>query len=436
VPGILAADWAGAIMDKSGRRCVEATMGTGMKDTDFFQRALELKTPWKVTEVKMDISAKTVEVVIACEGRVWADPDSQQRLHIHGYERRRWRHLDTMQFETVLVAEVPRVKYPDGHTELVTVPWAQPHGRFSAFFEAWAIQVLTACANIAAGCELLRLDWSTGQTIMSRGVKRGLERRQLELTQVGIDEKSFGRGQDYISVMSDLRGSRVIEVVPGRDTASVCALWETLSQRQRQQVMAVAMDLSAACIAGTRLKVPDAKIVFDRFHVSALLNQAVDQVRRQENRRLLEEGDERLKGTRQSWLFNPKNLSDDRLEALAVLARQNLKTSRAWMHKENFEGFWSQPSRWGGGGYLRSWYNSAIRSRLEPIKRAARTLKEHAEGLLNYFSYRITNAVSEGLNSRIQTLKSAARGFRNFAHYRIRILFYCGKLDLYPLKAS
>ena len=139
-----------------------------------------------------------------------------------------------------------------------------------------------------------------------------------------------------------------------------------------------------------------------------------------------------MKGTRQTWLFNPKNLQDDRLESLSDLARQNLKTSRAWLHKENFEGFWDLESRWQGQRYLRDWYNSAIRSRLEPIKRVARTLKAHTTGLINYFTHHITNAVTEGLNSRIQDLKSAARGFRNFHHYRMRILFFCGKLELQP----
>ena len=111
---------------------------------------------------------------------------------------------------------------------------------------------------------------------------------------------------------------------------------------------------------------------------------------------------------------------------------ENLKTSRAWLHKENFRGFWEQESAWAGEGYFKRWYAAAIRSRLEPMKKAARTLKAHLRQLLNYFTYPITNAVTEGLNSRIQQLKAHARGFRSFANYRIRILFFCGKLALLP----
>jgi transposase len=331
------------------------------------------------------------------------------------------------------MANVPRVKYPDGHTELVSVPWAQPHGRFTLMFEGWAIAVLRATRTVSDACALLDLSWDTAQTIMEGAVKRGIEGREVQnIQRVGIDEKSFGRGQDYISVLTDLDQARVIEVVPGRDKGAACALFKTLPAQQLEKVQAVAMDMSESFGAAAREMAPKADIVYDRFHVSQALNQAVDQVRRAENKALLAEGDERLKGTRQTWLFNPKNLQDHRLESLSDLARQNLKTSRAWLHKENFEGFWDMESRWHGQRYLRDWYNSAIRSRLEPIKRVARTLKAHASGLINYFTHHITNAVTEGLNSRIQDLKSAARGFRNFHHYRIRILFFCGKLQLQP----
>ena len=404
-----------------------------MKDVDFFQKALELTEPWKVKAVRMDLAGRKVEIDIECTKQVWADPESGQRAHLHGYEERRWRHLDTMQFETVLIAKVPRVKYADGRTELVNVPWASRQSRFTLMFEAWAVQVLLASRSTSAACELLGLSWSAAHSIMRRAVKRGVERRSLEeLQRVGIDEKSFGKGQDYIRVLTDLDQGRVLEVEPGRDKASACKLLEQIPAPQQEQICAVAMDMSGSFAAAVAETLPQADIVYDRFHVSQLLNQAVDQVRRAENKKLSEEGDERLKGTRYEWLFNPKNLGAARSEELAALVKANLKTSRAWMHKENFEGFWHEPGRWSGEIYLSSWYHMAIRSRLEPIKRAARTLKSHADGLLNYFEHRITNAVTEGLNSRIQEIKSAARGFRNFENYRTRILFFCGKLDLQP----
>jgi transposase len=268
---------------------------------------------------------------------------------------------------------------------------------------------------------------------MERAVQRGLLRRKIDqLATVGLDEKSFGAGQDYISVLTDLAQARVLEVLPGRDTESARKLWQTLPEAQRQKVQAAAMDMSAGFVAATRLEAPQALIVHDKFHVSSLLNEAVNQVRRREHRELQKQGDQRLTGSKQLWLYHPANLSDQRFAAFQDLLKENLKTARAWLHKENFRGFWEQPGHWAAEGYFRRWYASAIRSRLEPIKKVARTLKAHLAELLNYFIYPITNAVTEGLNSKIQQLKASARGFRSFQNYRTRILFFCGKLDLLP----
>ena len=152
-----------------------------------------------------------------------------------------------------------------------------------------------------------------------------------------------------------------------------------------------------------------------------------------EHRARQQEGDEILKGSKQLWLYNPVNLSEERLEAFQELLAVNLKTSRAWYVKENFVGFWEQEGIWLGERYFKIWYSHAIRTRLEPIKKAARSRKKHVEGLLNYFEHPISNALSESINSRIQSLKATARGFRSFANYRTRILFFLGKLDLQPV---
>jgi transposase len=256
---------------------------------------------------------------------------------------------------------------------------------------------------------------------MERAVERGLARRKIdEVKTVGLDEKSFGAGQDYVSIMTDLKGARVLEVVAGNDTASGRQLWQSLPQEQRTKVQAAAMDMSAGFAAATREEAPQAAIVHDKFHVSSMLNEAVDKVRRREHHQLKKEGDERLTGSKQLWLYHPANLSDQRFEDFQELLKENLKTARAWLHKENFSGFWEQEGRWAAEGYFKRWYACAIRSRLEPIKKVARTLKAHLGNLLNYFAYPITNAVTEGLNSKIQQLKANARGFR------------CGKLDLLP----
>jgi transposase len=300
-------------------------------------------------------------------------------------------------------------------------------------FERLAVEVLQACRSLSQACDLLDLDWRSAHRIMQRAVQRGLDARQLEgLRRVGLDEKSFGLGQRYVSVLSDLEQSRVLEVVPGNDTQSGCALWQSLPQAQREKIEAAAMDMSAGFAAATAQQAPHVVIVHDKFHVAKMLNGAVDRVRRNEQKELLNQDDARLTGSRQLWLYNPINLKDERAEEFERLIQSELKTSRAWMLKESFAGFWLQEGRWHAQGYFSKWYSRARRSRLEPVKKVAKSLKNHLDGLLNYFIHPITNAVTEGLNSRIQEIKANARGFRSFDNYRTRILFFCGKLNFFP----
>jgi hypothetical protein len=270
--------------------------------------------------------------------------------------------------------------------------------------------------------------------VMARG---GLQRRSVEdVHHVGLDEKSFGRGHSYVSLMTDLDGARVLDVVEDRTREAADSLWNTLPTAQREQVRGVAMDMWDPYIASTREHAPGAEIVHDKFHVSKHLNEAVDQVRRQENKRLRAMGDDRLVGSKQLWLFHPKNLAGRRKKALKALKEEALKTSRAWAIKEHFRRFWRYVYSSSAAVFFDDWYSWAVRSRLRPMVAKAKMLKGHLHALLSYFRQQITNAISEGFNSRIQSIKSAARGFRAFENYRTRILFYCGKLDLLPERIS
>ena len=136
------------------------------------------------------------------------------------------------------------------------------------------------------------------------------------------------------------------------------------------------------------------------------------------------------------WLFNPENLSFNRLLRFSELKEQSLRTGRAWAMKEQFRTFWECFSRVTALGFFEQWYEWASKSKLTPMVAKATMLKRHLPGLLNYFAHRLTNAMSEGFNSKIQQIKSNARGFRSFQSYRVRILFFCGKLDLLPRKVS
>ena len=179
--------------------------------------------------------------------------------------------------------------------------------------------------------------------------------------------------------------------------------------------------------------VPGAEIVHDKFHIAKHLNDGVNCVRTEEHRRLLREGDDRLKGTRWFWLRAEDNLTDTQYESFRGIKDAALKTSKAWFIKEAFRFFWVVPTTSTEvEEYFEQWYRHTIYRKLEPMKKVARMIKARLGNVVPWWRHPITNAVSEGLNSKIQSIKSAARGFHSFASYRIRILFFCGKLDLKP----
>jgi transposase len=221
-------------------------------------------------------------------------------------------------------------------------------------------------------------------------------------------------------------------VVEDRTEEAADRLWEGLTDGQKEQIEAVAVDMWPAFANSIESNAPQAEIVHDRFHISKHLNEAVDKVRRQENKALTQADDDRLKGTKQLWLFNPENMSEDRWIEFDALKDQELKTSRAWAMKEQFRWFWEYCYAGNARKFFNRWYGWATRSQLKPIIKVAKMLKRHLENTLTYFRHSITNAMSEGFNSRIQSIKSQARGFRAFENYRTRILFYCGKLNLHP----
>ncbi len=404
-----------------------------MKDTALYEHLLGIQTPWSVKDVELSIEEQRVTVqVVLKRGLIWGDPTNDQaRAHIHGWTWREWRHLDTCQFETIIKAQVPQLKYSDGTIEELTVPWAQRYSRVTQLMEAFVLRLLQACPNTSKVCALCGLSWATVNSIMLKGVERGMAQRVSEpIEHLGLDEKSTERGHTYASILTDIGRSRVLDIMPGRKLESAAALLSTLSTEQRAGVKAIAMDMWPAFMGAARRCLPNAAIVHDRFPVSKYLNEAVDKVRRQEHRALQKAGSSPLTGSKYRWM---KTYADGRSsEAVSFrwLSHLNLKTSRAWRIKENFAQFWLYRQTSAAKRYFKSWATHAMRSKLPAIKAVVQMLRRHEGGLLNYSVHRITNACAEGFNSAIQLIKANARGFRNFDNYRARILFHCGRLEM------
>jgi len=407
-----------------------------MQDTALYQYLLGLQSPWTVSRVNLDINGQRVDVWAEHqEDSAWACPHCTKTLPLYDHaEERAWRHLDSCQFQTYLHARIPRVECGEHGVVQVLVPWAAPRSRFTLLFERLAIDVLSQC-DVSGATKILRISWDEGWGIMERAVKRGRHRKAPKVVrQIGIDEKAAAKGHKYLTLVCDLDEGTVEHIAEDRKTESLNGYYKGLSKEQLAGIEAVAMDMWEPYINATLDHVPEAagKIVFDRFHVMGYVGKAVDTVRKQEHRDLMASGDETLKGSKYLWLYSRENVPDRRRNEFNALKRQELKVGRAWAIKEALRRLWHYVYPASGGKFWKRWYFWATHSRLEPIRKAAETVRRHIDNILTYYQHPVTNAMSEGLNGQIQKIKSMACGFRNMENFKTAIYFHCGGLELYP----
>jgi transposase len=407
-----------------------------MDTRELYAELLGLPLPWEVVDVQVDVGKKRVDVQAGHDpGTRFPCSRCGALLPVHDHVPvRAWRHLDTCEFSTFLHAEVPRVCCPRHGVKQILVPWALPYSRCTIPFEQFALSVLHE-TDVKGAAQLLRISWDQAWAVMERAVARGQKRKRRRIIPfVGVDEKSVGAGHDYFTVVTDLTRSTVEYIANDRDKESLAGFYKGLTPRQLAGIQAVAMDMWSPFIRATRAHVPDAdnKIVFDRFHIMKHMNDAVDAVRKQEHRKLRQEGKETLTGTKYLWLFAEENLPQRHQTRFALLKGLHLKTARAWALKEMLRDLWRYKRRGWAMKHFRSWNQWATRSLLEPVRKVATMLRGHLDNVLTYFDHRITTACCEGLNNKIQAIKHSAFGFRNRDHFRIAIFFHCGGLDLRP----
>ena len=400
-----------------------------MRDTDLFQLALGLASPWQVRAANFDAGKKRLDIEIdfAKGGRFPCPDCDHANCPVHDTTQKTWRHLDFFQHQAFFTARVPRIDCPDCGVRLANVPWARPGSGFTLLFEALAMTLVTAMPVKAAarilGCHDTRL-WRT----IIHYVDEARERADLSnVTRVAIDETAARRGHDYISLFVDIDARRVLFVTEGKDAATVEAFADDLTAHggNPDHIEEVCIDMSQAFIKGTAEHLPEAEVTFDKFHVIKLINDAVDQVRRDEAKTRPE-----LKRTRYSWLKNPANLTAEQAQTLDALTGTNLKTARAYRLKLAFQEMYTEPARWWAEHVFDRWCAWARRSRLEPMKKVALTLQRHRDGILRWFNSRIANGLIEGINSLVQAAKAKARGYRSTRTLKAITYLIAGKLDL------
>ena len=405
-----------------------------MRDIDLFQMALGLVPPWVVERSGFDAAEQRLDLHLGyARGARFACPEcSRSDCAVHDTQEKTWRHLDFFQHQAYLHASVPRVRCPEHGVHLVAVPWARPGSGFTLLFEA-VVLALAPHAPMRAIAERLREHDTRLWRVVTHYTDLGRRREDMSAVKlVGIDETASRRGQRYVSVFVDLERSKALFATPGREAATVATFVDDLQAHggAAANIREVACDMGAGFLKGVAENLPGASLTLDKFHVTKLVIDAVDQIRREEMREspmtyAL------LKRSRFALLTNPQNQTERQAQAIEIISfpTLNLKSAKAYQMKLTFQQAYAMRGK-AGELALEKWCRWAKRSGLPPMNRAATTIIKHWDGVVSYFRTGLTTAVLEGINSLIQAAKAKARGYRTDRYLIAMIYLLAGKLDL------
>ena len=400
-----------------------------MRDIQLLQLGLGLTPPWTVNRCDFDPTAHRLDIDIDfAPGSRFACPScGAADCPPHDTARMTWRHLNFFQHQAYLNARVPRVRCETCGVKQVGVPWARPDSGFTLLFEAMVMTMVAAMPVKAVARMVGEHDTRLWRIIHHYVDAARTNADAAGVTDVAVDETAARRGHDYITLFVDIDKAKVLFVAEGKDAETVAAFAEDLTAHggDPEAIREVCIDMSPAFIKGVAEHLPQAGVTFDKFHAVKIVNDAVDEVRREEQKSRPE-----LKKTRYVWLKNETSLSNGQREQRDRLANSNLKTARAYQVRLTFQELYQQPTREAAEAFLKKWYFWATHSRLPPMIEAAKTTKRHWDGILRWFDSKIANGLIEGINSLVQAAKAKARGYRSTRNLKAMVYLLAGKLDL------
>jgi len=402
-----------------------------MKSEELLAQLLNFGEQWKVKDITINSAFKEIDIFLEYSKQTGVCPITQVECKIYDFrESRRLRHLDLFEYKTYINVRLPRVINNKSQINTIELSWADNRVSYTYLFEKKVIETLQMGKNQTATSIYLDTTFDKVHTIMQRAVSRGLDRRNLDgIYALSIDEKSYGDGQRYVTILSDPINKCVLDIIDGRKTEDANELLNTtLSSQQLGKIELVTMDMWEPFMIAVTETISGADIVHDKFHTSKYLNKAVDEVRKEEVKE-----QEILKNTKYIFLKDKTKWTEKQHLTFEEINQINLTTSIAWHIKENFKGLYEQGTKPLCLKYFEKWYLDVLETKIKPMIKVADTMLNHLNGIINSAITPITNSIAENLNSQIQVIKSVARGFANVEGYRNSILFYNGKLDMLPL---
>ena len=404
------------------------------KTNSLFEQALCVKNPWFIENISFDEKLKKLDIYIDFKrGAIFHYEDKD--LNISGdfkaYDtlKKTWRHLNFFEHETYLHARVPRIKITDKKIRKIKVPWEGVNTGFTLLLEAFILQFAKHLpVNVLS--KMVKVSNYKIWSILEKYVDETLKTNDYsEVTAVGVDETSSKKGHNYISLFVDLNKKKTIFIAEGKDSDTIKQFKDDLEAHKgsTENIRDVSCDMSKAFIKGVSENLPNASITFDKFHIMKIINKSVDAVRREEQMT-----NPALKNSRYVFIKNEKNLTKLQKEKLAELrlSKKNLRSLRALNIRENFQDLYKSGNIEVFEVLLKKWYFWATHSRLEPMKKAAKTIKDHWDGVVRWKESQINNGILEGLNSVVQAAKTKARGYSTLKNFKIIAYLVTGDLDL------
>lgn len=404
-----------------------------MTQEELFAMAIGVEAPWFIDKINFDIDKRELHIHLNfAKGSLFSytDPETGKSGKYKAYDtsEKTWRHLNFFQFQCFLTARIPRVDQGDGKIRQVKTPWEGLSNGFTLLFEAFIM-------NLAKSMPVRQIGLLTGTncgkiwTMLDRYVEAGRNRADYsDVHSVGMDETAIRRGHDYVSIFVDLLAKLTLFVGIGKGSAAVDQFKSDLELHngRAENIEKVSCDMSPAFIKGIRDNFPNASVTFDKFHIMKVINVALDCVRREEQKT-----NAILKNSRYALLKNPENHTAKQkgIYDAIKLSKLNLKTFRALRIKEAFQLIYKKEGVEEFENALKNWYFWATHSRIPKIVEAAKTIKRHWNGVVNWAQTKINNGILEGFNSIFQAAKSKAKGYKKIETIRTIIYILTAKIN-------
>jgi len=406
-----------------------------MNSEQIFALALGIEKPWLIEKVSLQKNQGSIfgqlDIHINFERGAKFKDETGELNSVYDTSEHTWQHLNFFQHECFIHARVPRTINKDGNVKTVQVPWARAGSGFTLLFEAFSMLLLESEVTVSKAAKVMRVVPHRLWRVFNYWIGKAVSKDDLSrVEQIGIDETSTKKGHHYVTIFADLDMRRSIHVTPGKGAETIGDFVTTLKDKKGkvENINTISMDMSPSFISGAMEHLPNAQIVFDKFHVMKMLNESLDEVRKLERR-----GNDILKGHKYTFLKAYKNLNTEKKEDLHLLLESYPKLGEAYRFRELFNDVWHINDPQESKGYLQFWCDLVMESGIEPFKKFVKTIRAHWSGIVAYFDRHVTNGVLEGINNKVQLAKRRARGYRNIENFINMIFFLTSKLRFdYP----